>query len=444
MTYEEALTYLEGRSSFGIQPGLDRIRALMDYLGHPERAYRIVHVTGTNGKGSVTAFLGYALASNGLKVGRFISPHLETYRERFLIGTQMISEEEFGRLMGRIKEAVDALCAQGLEAPTQFEILTAAAFLYFKEEGVDYAVIEVGLGGLLDSTNVIEQPVLTIITNVSIDHTAYCGSTLTSIAKHKAGIIKPTIPIVTAAEGEALRVIREEALAKGARLFVYGDDFEVTGRHLEGAVQVIRVDTRDVESISDLVATYPDMVLRTHLMGQHQAKNLACAWMALEILMAKDDRLSVDNCRAGIHQTSWPGRFELVSLGGRTLILDGAHNAGGAASFRDTYKDLFSSKPKTLIMAVLGDKDDAAIVESIVNAQDRIYTIEAPTPRSMTAQELADHIGQHAKPMASMAEALTAAMKVTQEGDVIAVCGSLYILGWAREWIRQNGGHESA
>lgn len=444
MTYEEALTYLESTSSFGIVPGLDRIRALMDYLGHPERSYRIVHVTGTNGKGSVTAFLGYALASNGLKVGRFTSPHLETYRERFLIGSQMISEEAFGHLINRIKEAAEALVAQGLEGPTQFELLTAAAFLYFKEEAVDYAVIEVGLGGLLDSTNVIEAPVLTVITNVSIDHTAYCGPTIASIAKHKAGIIKPTIPLVTAAEGEALQIIRKEALLKGARLFAYGDDFSVTGRQLEDHVQVIRVDTRDIESLSNVACIYPDIALRTHLMGAHQAKNLACAWMGLELLMAKDDRISADNCRAGISQTSWPGRFEMISFRGRIIILDGAHNAGGATSFREAYKELFSSKPKTLVMAVLGDKDDAAIIHSIVNEQDRVYTIEAPTPRSMTAQELANHIGQHAKAMANMADALTAAMKVTQEGDVIAVCGSLYILGWAREWIRQNGGHESA
>ena len=443
MTYEEALAYLESASSFGIVPGLDRIRALLDELGHPERSYRIVHVTGTNGKGSVTAFLGYALSNNGLKVGRFTSPHLESYTERFVIGTDQISHDRFGQIIEAVKGAVEAVTARGLESPTQFEMLTAAGFLYFAQEEVDYAVIEVGLGGLLDSTNVIEHPEVSIITNVTIDHTAYCGNTIESIAGHKAGIIKTTVPVVTAASGQALAVIKEAALEHGSRLFVYGDDFTVTGRQVEDFCQIIRLDSIELEAAGKMACTYPDVTLRTHLMGAHQAVNLACAWMALEILMTKDARITADNCRAGISQTYWAGRFEVLPVADRIFILDGAHNAGGAQSFRQSYQELFQDKPKHLVMAVLGDKDDAAIVKAIVNPQDQVYTIEAPTPRSMTAQELADHIGPQAQPMDSMEAALTAAMQATQAGDVIAVCGSLYILGWAREWIRRNGGHES-
>lgn len=168
MTYQEALAYLEQASSFGIKPGLERITALMDVLGNPQEDYKIVHVTGTNGKGSVTSYISYALFTSGLRVGRFTSPHLQSYTERIQINDGNITEEAFGKLISRVKVAVDTIISNGIEAPTQFEILTAAAFLFFKEQGVDYAVVEVGLGGLLDSTNIV-TPKVSVITNVTID-----------------------------------------------------------------------------------------------------------------------------------------------------------------------------------------------------------------------------------------------------------------------------------
>ena len=196
MTYQEALAYLEQASSFGIKPGLERITALMEALGNPQEDYKIVHVTGTNGKGSVTSYISYALFTSGLRVGRFTSPHLQSYTERIQINDGNITEEAFGKLISRVKIAVDTIISNGIEAPTQFEILTAAAFLFFKDQGVDYAVVEVGLGGLLDSTNIV-TPKVSVITNVTIDHQAYCGDTVEEIARHKAGIIKPKVPVVT-------------------------------------------------------------------------------------------------------------------------------------------------------------------------------------------------------------------------------------------------------
>ena len=223
MNYEEAISYIQRAAAVGIKPGLERITVLAARLGNPQQGFRCVHIGGTNGKGSVASMLASVLATAGYKVGTFTSPHLHSYTERFRVDGRDISPERFGVLVAQVKPEIETLRAAGV-IPTEFELHTALAFKYFAEERVDIAVVEVGLGGRFDATNII-SPEVTVITNVSIDHTDYLGQTLAQIATEKAGIIKPGVPVVTGAEGEALGVIVRACEAQNARLFVLRRDF---------------------------------------------------------------------------------------------------------------------------------------------------------------------------------------------------------------------------
>ena len=435
MTYEEALTYLEDTSSFGIKPGLERIRALLQALGNPERDYKIIHVTGTNGKGSVTTYISYALFTSGLRVGRFTSPHLESYTERIEINDVQISKDAFGELISRVRQGVEQIIADGVEAPTQFEILTAAAFLFFKEQGVDYAVIEAGLGGLLDSTNVV-KPIVSVITNVTLDHQAYCGDTVEEIAKHKAGIIKEGIPVVTAAQGGPLGVIEEAAKDKHAPLYIFNRKFGIDSRSVVPGGQIMTISAVDMA---------PAMLFTT-MAGVHQSVNLACALQAVRLVMEQDDAISEETMREGFARATWAGRFEIKKALDRTFIFDGAHNAAGAESFNMTYQELFEDKPKTIVMAILSDKDENGIIREVVKPKDTVIAVAAPTPRTEIPEQLVENVRQCVKHVVaqteeSVSDALELALRSTQAGDNIVVCGSLYILGEARAWLQDRLSH---
>lgn len=292
MTYEESIAWLEQAASFGIKPGMERIQALLDHLDHPEKAYRVIHVTGTNGKGSVCAMITSVLENATLKVGRYVSPHLIEYTERIYCNGHDISREDFARAADTVRKAAEAVQAEGTEAPTEFELLTAMAFWYFREQKVDYAVVEVGLGGLLDSTNVVE-PVVSVITNVAMDHMAYLGDTLEKIAHQKAGIIKEGVPVVTAAQHIPLKTIKKEAHAKKSRLYFYGRDFEIDSRSKWKNGQVVVVKRKDMPKDLEKGLLFVPFV------GPHQAVNAAVATMALTIVMKQDDRVNENDLREG-------------------------------------------------------------------------------------------------------------------------------------------------
>lgn len=431
MTYSEAIAYLESASSFGIKPGLERIEAILKALGNPEKTYKIVHVTGTNGKGSTAAYISYALFMSGLKVGRFTSPHLESYRERIEINDTYISENDFAEAIASVQTVVKELVASGMEAPTQFELLTAAAFVFFKAQAVDYAVVEVGMGGLLDSTNVV-TPLVSVITNVTIDHKAYCGHTVEEIANHKAGIIKEGIPVVTAAQDSALKVIEDKAAEKHAPLYVFDKKFSIDSR------SIVNMGKMKGQMITVKDESRGPAMLFTSLCGIHQAVNLACATMAVRLLMNQEDKISEETMREGFARTQWPGRFEIINFLDRTFILDGAHNNAGAESFEMTYKELFKETPKTVIMAIMKDKEIPQMISQLVKEKDTVYTVTAKIDRSESAEALAERIGSKAIALESVPAALDKAVATTKAGDIIAVCGSLYILGEVRQWLRQQ------
>lgn len=428
MNYEEAIAYLEGIAPFGIQPGLERITALLTELGNPQNFYKTIHVTGTNGKGSVSSFIQYGLQVSGIQTGLFTSPHLGTYNERFRIGETVITDEDFSSIIGRVKKAVEVIVKEGVESPTQFEVLTAAGFLYFKEQGVEYAVIEVGLGGSLDSTNVI-TPILSVITNVTIDHTDYCGNTVEEIAKVKSGIIKKGVPLITAAQSPALEVIKKVAQEHQSKYYIFNTDFGIDSRSSMKMGQMITVST----------AAGKKAMLFTSLLGVHQAVNLACATQALWILMKEDSRISEETMREGLSRARWSSRFEILEVQGRTLILDGAHNAAGAESFQMTYEELFKSEPKTVVLSVLQDKELSPMIASLIGENDKVITVPAPTPRTYKPEELAKKMPVEALWSNTVSEGLSKALEITPKGGIIAVCGSLYIQGEAQDWYRKHG-----
>lgn len=431
MTYEESIAYLEAAASFGIKPGMERINALLDRLDHPERAYRVIHVTGTNGKGSVCAMITSVLENATLKVGRYSSPHLIDYTERIYCGGRDISRDDFARAADVVRAAAEAMQADGAEAPTEFELLTAMAFWYFREQHVDYAVVEVGLGGLLDSTNVVE-PVVSVITNVAMDHMAYLGDTLEKIAHQKAGIIKEGIPVVTAAQHIPLKTIKKEAHAKKSRLYFYGRDFEIDSRSKFRHGQIVAVKRKDVGKDLEKGLLFVPFV------GPHQAVNAAVAAMALTIVMKQDDRVNENDLREGLARTRWMGRFEIHDVRGIPVVFDGAHNPAGAEALSESLAEQYPDKRRLIVFASLRDKDTDEVISLLVRKDDKVFLTEAPTPRARKTSELAEMFTCETKEEPSVAQALSDAVAEAKDGDMVLVCGSLYILGEALTWMEKK------
>lgn len=424
MTYEQALAYLEGLVKFGSQLGLTRIERLLELMQQPQRRFRSIHVTGTNGKGSTTAMLTAALQAAGLRVGMYTSPHLVSYRERMRINGEDISPAAFGAALAHTRRFVDMMVAEGAEHPTEFEILTAAAFYYFAASGVEYAVIEVGLGGLLDSTNVI-MPAAAVITNVTLEHTDRCGTTIAEIAGHKAGIIKPGVPVVTAATGEAREIIRRTAAVNQAELGVLGETY-----HIEAPAATPAGQTFSYRSGSDWDGSY-----QTALIGRHQAANAALAVRTLELLSAQEPRLTPAAVKDGLRRVVWPGRFERVA-GEPTLIIDGAHNPDGARVLRENLDALYPAAPRRLLIGILKDKDVAGILRYLVRPEDRVIVTAPQSDRAGDPAIIAREIvAREVAVVPEYDEAVRQFLAAAQPEEVLCVAGSLYLIGAVRPLI---------
>lgn len=436
MNYEESVAYLEQAASFGIKPGLERIEAMLKKLGNPETAYKVIHVTGTNGKGSVVAMITSVLENAQLRVGRYISPHLLDYTERIYICGHDISREDFAKAATVVRKAAEEIIADGVEAPTEFELLTAMAFWYFKEQKVDYAVMEVGMGGLYDSTNVI-LPVVSVITNVAMDHMKYLGNTLQEIAHQKAGIIKEGIPVVTAAQHVALKQLKKEAHEKKSRIYFYGRDFEIDSRNPWKHGQVVTVKRKDMPKELEKSLLFVPFV------GAHQAVNAAVATMALSIIMKQDDRVNENDLREGLARTRWQGRFEIHDVKGVTYIMDGAHNPAGAEALMEALEEQYPDKRRLFVFTSLADKDTETVIQLLIRKGDKVFACEVPTPRTRKPEEIGAMIKAQKIDAAFMAEpsvkaALEDATKEAGAGDIVLICGSLYILGDAIRFIEEK------
>ena len=433
MNYQEALAYLDQLAGFGIKPGLQRITRLLELLDLPQEKYHIVHVTGTNGKGSASVMLASVLQHSSLKTGLYISPHLVDYTERIQIDGQPISEQDFADCLDVIKPYVEQLQQEGIECPTQFEMLTAMAFFHFAIQNVDYAVIEVGLGGLLDSTNVA-VPSISVITNVTMEHAQWCGGTLEGVARHKAGIIKEAVPVVTAAKGEALEIIRSVAEKKAADIFVEGEDFhvevisrELSGQRMEFSTELLGVSHSPYE---------------LQLLGTYQRENSAVARMAAELLRNLDERITTESIQLGLRLARWPGRFEFMDYDGRSVVLDGAHNPGGVKALRESLDAYFPEGVRVFMLGILKDKDIDTMLGSLLRPWDFVIATTPDSSRALEASMLAEKarsVVEYVDLQEEPEQALARGLELSHGAVPLIVTGSLYLVGGIRQMLLEKG-----
>jgi dihydrofolate synthase / folylpolyglutamate synthase len=422
MDYEQALEYLASLNTFGISLGLTRIEELLKRMGQPQRRYGTVHVTGTNGKGSTTAMLVAILQASGIKTGMYTSPHLINYQERITVNGAPVTEEEFAAALSVVSQFVLEMLADGWEHPTEFEILTAAAYYHFAITSVEYAVIEVGMGGLLDSTNVI-VPQVAVITNVALDHMDRCGTTIREIASQKAGIIKRGVPVVTAATADALDVIRQTATEAEAPLYLQGRDFEAT-------FVGYRERTQQLHFVAPQFAIFD--TIEISLIGTYQLENCANAIMASLLLSKEELRITPATITAGLRQASWPGRSEIFN-GRPLLLLDGAHNPAGARVLRNTLDKLFLGRPITFLFGILRDKDRKGIIDSLIDQRDTVVVVAPKSDRAAQPIEVAQEISAAQVETAdTIADGLQRAKLLAGPEGIVCAAGSLYLIGAVR------------
>lgn len=418
MNYRQALEYVEAIAGRGIQPGLDSIRELCKRLGNPQAGMKWIHVAGTNGKGSVLAYLSTILTCAGYRVGRYVSPTIKEYRERIQVNGRMIPPRALGEKMEIVKKACDDMVADGLPQPTPFEVETALAFLYFRERNCDFGVLEVGMGGLLDSTNVIEGTLVEVITSIGMDHVSFLGNTLREIALQKAGIIKPGSVVVCMDQSpEVTEVIRERAEAVGAKFVLSG----------QKGVSQIRYG---LEKQSFHYGNYGR--LEISLAGQFQITNAVLAVDACREISGLGYSVAGEAVRRGLLETRWPGRLTVLKK--RPLfVADGAHNEDAAEKLAKSIEFYFTNRRIIYIMGVLKDKDYGRIIDLTHAYADQVITITPPeNPRALPALELAKEVAKvHPSVTAagSLEEAVEMAQMLAGKEDVILAFGSLSYLG---------------
>ncbi len=410
MNYNDALRYIGSRLRFGIKPGLDRIRRLLCRLGEPQKRLKFIHVAGTNGKGSTCTMTAAGLMAAGYKTGLYTSPYICEFRERIRINGQMIPEEDLARLTARAADIID-----DSDETTEFEVITCIALLWFAEQECDYVVLETGLGGRLDATNVIESPAAVAITRIDLDHTAILGSTYEEIAGEKAGIIKSGCPVVIGCnqpEG-ALGVLLERCAGLGCK--VVRPDRES-----------VRVISRSIEGT---LIEYSGIRLNIPLLGDHQIDNAITAAELLRLAGVSDGHIA-----QGIAQACIPARMELLSRE-PTVILDGAHNPNGADALSRAVKTLLAGRRIIAVMGVLRDKDYARELEMLAPLFEKIYCTDGFSDRCQTAEALARAASVYTETQAcaSPEEATqTALAHARSSGAAVVVCGSLYLAGRVR------------
>lgn len=432
MNYQEALDFLTDLTKFGCNPGLDRIQYLMSLLGNPERSLRVIHVGGTNGKGSIAMMTARILEEAGYRVGFFISPHLHSYTERYLINHQPIAEERFAALMERLKPLLEKMVTEGHEHPTEFEVCTALGLLYFFEEKVDFLVLEVGMGGAIDSTNVVENPLVSVISNVTFDHMDYLGKTIAEIASVKAGIIKKGGHVVTAAwYPEALQVIREHCREKGASLLEVGKEIQW---ELKDATP-----TRTSFDLRTPWGVYQD--LWVPLAGQYQAVNAATALGVIEFLR-HDHKIPITDAhiRAGFAQSYWPARLELLHQN-PMVIIDVSHNHDGARTLSAALKEIYHYRRLILVLGMLGDKEREKVVAELAPLASMVIITKPLNPRAGDWKALADETRKYVDRVLVIEEicdAVTAALNEAQSDDMICITGSFYMVADARNFLLEK------
>lgn len=416
MTYEEALQFISAVSWKGSVPGLSRITELMHRLGDPQNGMKFIHIVGTNGKGSTAAMLSSILTKAGYQTGLFISPFVIDFRERMQINNEMISPQALADVTERVRPFAESMS----DAPTEFELITAVALCWFSREDCDVVILEAGMGGEFDATNVIPAPEAAVFTNIGLDHTEYLGDTVEKIAATKAGILKRGCEAVLYPNAPGVEaVIREKCTSLDIPLTVADPDaIETLSRDLDGQ----RLRRGGLE-------------LYLPLLGDHQRYNTAVVLAVVEVLRRRGWTVSDRNVQDGIAAVSWPGRFELL---GRDplFILDGGHNPQCMEALLASAETYLAGRPLTVITGVLADKDYADMYDRTSVLADRYFTVTPPNPRALSAEDLAAWLNRYGKPAVpceSAAEAVDRALAETPRNGAVLAYGSLYLASELRK-----------
>ncbi|WP_290062000.1 bifunctional folylpolyglutamate synthase/dihydrofolate synthase [Paraclostridium bifermentans] len=428
MNYNEALQFIHESHKFGMRLGLDNIKKLLELLGNPQNNLKIIHVAGTNGKGSTCSFISSILKESGYKVGLYTSPFLETFTERIRVNGENIREEEVGKIVSLIKEKIEIMVSEGYSYPTEFEIVTAMAFYYYNQEKVDFVALEVGLGGRYDATNVIDRPVVSAITSISLDHTGILGDTLGKIAFEKGGIIKEDCPtIVYPQQEEASEVIKNICAEKKSKYMECNfKNIEIKSSNINSQIYNCNINGKELRD------------LEIKLIGDHQIKNSIVALNVIDYLNdIKITNISEENIRKGLLETKWPGRIEKISEN-PMFIIDGAHNEEGAKSLANSIDKYFENKNKILVIGMLEDKDIESVLDLLIPKFNNVITTTPDNPRAIDANKLKEKIERYnievnCKP--NIKEAVDYALEISNKDDVIISAGSLYMIGNVRTII---------
>lgn len=431
MTYKEAMHYISSVGRFGSNYGLERTFRLLELLGSPHEKIKFIHVAGTNGKGSTTAMVTKILRGLGYKIGMYTSPYLEEFEERIQINGENINKDTLVNLLEEVKVAINKVIAEGYEHPTEFEIITALMFLYFYNERVDYGVIEVGLGGRLDSTNVL-TPKVSVITSISLDHTNILGNNLRDIANEKAGIIKYGVPVILyPQEKEVEEVIVTRAKENNSKVYFIKKE----------AGKLININYEDLYQNVEIESYKNKYTIKLPLLGEHQILNLQVALNAIEVLCElekiKFDKKLVEK---SLEDVKWIGRLEV--LGKKpTIVIDGAHNIDGIKSLRKNVEKYFKYNKIYLLLGILADKQVKEMIEEIAPLAEKVYALKPHSERAELSEDLKNEIlkyNSNTIALESYEEAFLLVLKEASAEDLILISGSLYMIGDMRKIITRK------
>ena len=416
MKINEAIDFIESISWKGSRLGLIRIKRLLELLGHPEKGLKYIHVAGTNGKGSTCAMLSAILTKAGYNTGLYTSPHLVKYQERMRFNDKDITDEEFARAAQKVKDACDII--EDELSPTVFEVVTAMAFLYFAEKKCDIVILEVGIGGRFDATNVIDAPVLSVICRLDLEHTEVLGDTIEQIAFEKAGIIKPGHPVVLYGQEEAAeKVIIDICRERGCSLYITEPE---NAKCVYAGLDKQVVNYKKRENVE------------TNLIGSYQTNNLLTVLDSTDVLRENGLDISEENVRYGLSNVRWPGRFQIIKTD-PVLIVDGAHNPNGAASLAGCLSEYMPGEKFTFVCGVMADKDRDGMLEKIVPFANRFITVRPENTRALSAEELKSDIENkyhiEAVCAGSVADGCRIAEQYHNKGENVCIFGSLYQVG---------------
>ncbi|MCT4621680.1 MAG: bifunctional folylpolyglutamate synthase/dihydrofolate synthase [Marinisporobacter sp.] len=427
MNYQEALDYIHDTYKFGSKLGLENITYLLDLMGNPHESLKVIHVAGTNGKGSTSNFIAHVLMEEGYKVGLYTSPYLEEFTERIRVDGKNIPKADLAEVTDYVREKVLQMVERGMNHPTEFEIVTAIGFEYFKRQKVDFLVLEVGMGGRFDATNVIKNPLVSVITPIDLDHIDYLGDTLDKIAFEKAGIIKENNYAVSYPQKiEGMRVIEEVCKKRNTYLF-------------KASIETIEIVEQSDRGQS-FYAFYGNEKLKLDIamLGDHQIENATVALTALSILEKYYYvRISKKALAKGFKKAIWPGRLEIMRRDPMVLI-DGAHNLQGMKALAKVLKKLFKGKNIILALGILADKDPKMIEEIVPLAKSLVLT-KPNNPRAMSVEKLKEKTEHFHKPTImkeKISDAVEEAISMVKSEEVVVFAGSLYMIGEVRTILK--------